>query len=99
MRAEAEAITLYEQNLAAQERELGADHPDTLATRHNLALAYQATGRTAEAITLYEQNLAAQERELGADHPDTLATRHNLALAYQATGRTAEAIKPQPPDP
>jgi Tetratricopeptide repeat len=29
---------------------LGADHPDTLNTRHNLALAYQDAGRTAEAI-------------------------------------------------
>ena len=37
------------------ERVLGADHPDTLATRNNLALAYQVAGRTAEAITLHEQ--------------------------------------------
>ena len=29
---------------------LGADHPETLKTRNNLANAYQAAGRTAEAI-------------------------------------------------
>jgi len=46
----AEAITMYEQNLAARERVLGADHPDTLATRDNLAAAQQAAGRTAEEI-------------------------------------------------
>jgi len=34
---------------------LGAYHPSTLATRHNLAAAYQEAGRTAEAITLQEQ--------------------------------------------
>ena len=90
----AEAITMYEQNLAARERVLGADHPDTLATRDNLATAYRAAGRTAEAITTYEQNLAARERVLGADHPDTLATRDNLATVYRAAGRTAGNIEP-----
>jgi hypothetical protein len=34
---------------------LGADHPDTLATRNNLAAVYEEAGRTAEAITLHEQ--------------------------------------------
>ena len=32
-----------------------SEPPDTLGTRNNLALAYQAAGRTAEAITLHEQ--------------------------------------------
>ena len=81
-----------EQTLADQERVLGADHPDTLLTRSNLANAYPDAGRTAEAITLYEQNLADQERVLGADHPDTLQARNNLANAYRDAGRTAEAI-------
>jgi Tetratricopeptide repeat len=35
----AEAIPLFEQNLAACERLLGADHPRTLSTRKNLVLA------------------------------------------------------------
>ena len=88
----AQSILIAEPLLADQERVLGADHADTLATRNNLALAYQAAGRMAEAITLHEQNLADRERVLGADHPETLATRGNLALAYRAAGRTAEAI-------
>ena len=41
---------MREQNLADWERVLDADHPDTLATRNNLADAYQDAGRTAEAI-------------------------------------------------
>ncbi len=88
----AQSILIAEPLLADQERVLGADHPDTLTTRHNLALAYQDTGRTAEAITLLEQTLADQEPVLGADHPETLNTRNNLANAYRAAGRTAEAI-------
>ena len=87
-----EAISLHEQALAARERVLGPDHPDTLNSRHNLAIAYQAAGRTEEAISLHEQTLAAHERVLGPDHPDTLPSRNNLALAYQAAGRPDEAI-------
>ena len=71
---------------------LGPDHPDTLASRNNLAAAYQAAGRAAEAIALHERTLADRERVLGPDHPDTLTSRNNLAAVYQAAGRTAEAI-------
>ena len=41
-----EAITLHEQTLAARERVLGPDHPDTLQSRNNLAIAYRDAGRT-----------------------------------------------------
>jgi hypothetical protein len=40
---------LHEQTLTARERVLGPDHPDTLTSRNNLAVAYQAAGRTEEA--------------------------------------------------
>ena len=82
---------MHEQTLAARERVLGPDHPDTLTSRNNLAVAYQDAGRLDEAISLHEQTLAARERVLGPDHPDTLASRNNLALAYQDAGRTSEA--------
>jgi tetratricopeptide (TPR) repeat protein len=88
----AQSILIGESLLADMERVLGADHPDTLATRDNLASAYWGAGRIAEAITLSEQTLADRERVLGADHPYTLQTRNNLAIAYQDAGRTAEAI-------
>ena len=70
----------------------GSDHPDTLITRNNLAVAYYSAGRLAEAIELYERVLADQERVLGPDHPDTLKTRNNLAVAYRSAGRLTEAI-------
>ena len=43
-------------NLDDQLRVLGPNHPDTLASRNNLALAYESAGRLDEAIDLYEQN-------------------------------------------
>ena len=61
------------------ERLLGADHPDTLASRNNLALAYQAAGRTAKAIPLLERALADCKQVLGADQPTTVIVRRNLA--------------------
>ena len=88
----AQSILVAKPLLADQERLLGTDHPDTLATRHELAEAYRWAGRTAEAITLFEQNLADRERVLGADHPATLLSRSDLGNAYRAAGRTAEAI-------
>jgi len=71
---------------------LGPDHSDTLASRNNLAIAYQDAGKLEEAITLYEQNLKDFEDLLGPDHPETLTSRNNLANAYQDAGRLNEAI-------
>ena len=71
---------------------LGPDHPDTLASRNNLAGAYRAAGRLTEAITLYEQVLPDSIRVLGENHPNTLNSRNNLACAYAAAGRITEAI-------
>jgi len=88
----AQAIVIGERLVADQERVLGPDHPDTLASGNNLALAYQEAGRTDEAISLHEQALAARERVLGPDHPDTLQSRDNLAIAYRAAGRLDEAV-------
>jgi tetratricopeptide (TPR) repeat protein len=88
----AEAIPLLEQTLADRERLLGDDHPSTLYSRNNLALAYRDAGQTTEAITLLERTLADCERVLGHDHPDTLFSRNNLAVAYRDAGRTSEAI-------
>ena len=74
------------------EEVLGADHPDTLASRHNLADAYRSAGRLEEAIARFERTLNDIERALRADHPDTLTARHNLADAYRSAARFDEAI-------
>ena len=85
------ALTITESVTQAYDT-LGADHPDTLASRNNLANAYQDAGKLEEAITLYEQNLKDFEDLLGPDHPETLTSRNNLANAYQDAGRLNEAI-------
>jgi Tetratricopeptide repeat len=64
---------------------LGPDHPDTLTSRHSLAVAYQAAGDLDRAIPLYEQALTEGARILGEDHPQTKIIRGNLAAARQQT--------------
>ena len=71
---------------------LGPDHPNTLASRNNLAATYRDAGRLDKAIALYEQTLEDSIRVLGTDHPSTLTSRLNLAGAYRAAGRLDEAI-------
>jgi tetratricopeptide (TPR) repeat protein len=86
------AAGYHHRALADCVRVLGADHPDTLASRNNLAYAYRAAGDLGRAIPLYEQALADCVRVLGADHPDTLTSRNNLAYAYRAAGDLGRAI-------
>ena len=77
--------------LAKREQQLGPDHPDTLKTRHNLAMIYRQIGRHQEAETLFNEVLAKREQKLGPDHPDTLTARHNLAVLYRDMGRHQKA--------
>jgi hypothetical protein len=88
-----EAISAGEAIAADSARLLGPDHPDTLASVNNLAIACQEAGRKAEAVRLHERALAGRVRALGPEHPDTLASRNNLAIACQEVGRRAEAVR------
>ena len=88
----AAAIALGESLVAERTQLLGDDHPDTLASRNSLAMAYRAAGRLDEAVPLYERTLADRVVVLGEGHPDTLTSRNNLATAYEAAGRLDEAV-------
>src|SRR3712207_7224616 len=54
---------------------LGADHRDTLATRHSIARWLGAAGEARRALELGAKLLPDRQRLLGADDPDTLKTR------------------------
>jgi hypothetical protein len=88
-----QAISAGQAVAADSARMLGPDHPDTLASVNNLAIACQEVGRKAEAVRLHERALAGRVRVLGPEHPDTLASRNNLAIACQEVGRKAEAVR------
>ncbi|MFF2045862.1 FxSxx-COOH system tetratricopeptide repeat protein [Kitasatospora sp. NPDC058170] len=89
---DARTIALREADLAHREETLGDTHPDTLATRSNLAAAYQEAGDLDRAIPLHETALAQCEQVLGPTHADTLSSRNNLANAYQSAGHPGRAV-------
>jgi serine/threonine protein kinase/tetratricopeptide (TPR) repeat protein len=66
------AVSLLTQAAAVREVALGPDHPDTLATRNNLAIASYFAGRLSEAIALHEGTLKRLEAKRGSDHLETL---------------------------
>ena len=73
---------------ALRERVLGAEHPDTLSTRANLAYWTGRAGDAAGARDQFAALLPIRERVLGPEHPDTLTTRANLAYW---TGQAGDA--------
>jgi hypothetical protein len=85
------AVRYWQQQHAAARHHLGADHPDTLTTRHELAYWQGETGDAAGAATAFELLLADRLRMLGPDHPDTLTTRHELAWCRGAAGDATRA--------
>jgi tetratricopeptide (TPR) repeat protein len=74
-----QARALLEAVLAAERTVLGDTHPNTLDTRHNLALILLAQDRYDQARQILEEILSAERTTIGENHPHALTTRHNLA--------------------
>ncbi|OCK95935.1 uncharacterized protein K441DRAFT_608490 [Cenococcum geophilum 1.58] len=72
---------------------LAKDHPDRLASQHELAGAYEANGQIKDAVQLLEHVVKVQETTLAKDHPDRLASQHTLAGAYKANGQIKDAVQ------
>ncbi|MEV5864303.1 tetratricopeptide repeat protein [Streptomyces sp. NPDC052071] len=88
----AAAIAHWKRLVVTGQRILGAEHPDHVGARSNLAASYWEAGRIREAITLQEAVLADSKRILGPQHHVTLKARNNLATSYWQVGRIDEAI-------
>src|SRR5216683_916776 len=87
----AAACDLLQRALDAERGVLGPDHPDTLATWHNLAHWTGESGDPAGARDQFAALLPVSELVLGADHPDTLADRYTLAYWAGKAGDPAGA--------
>jgi hypothetical protein len=70
---------------------LGAEHPGTLATRHELARWTGQAGDAAGARDQLAALLPVRERVEGAEHPGTLITRTQLAIWTGNAGDAAGA--------
>lgn len=65
-------------------RVLGPDHPDTLTSHANFAVALRDLGRLAEAEAEIRAVVDTRNRVLGLDHPDTLTLTSVLSDLGQA---------------
>lgn len=75
------AENMHQEMLELREKALGKEHPDTLTSMNNLALALSDQGKHAEAETMYQKTLALRETMLGKEHLDTLTSMNKLTLA------------------
>ncbi|MGW5352459.1 tetratricopeptide repeat protein [Streptomyces sp. NPDC004031] len=72
---------------------LGADHPDVLVGRHNLAHCLGEAGDEAGAFALYSGILADFRDLLDPDDPRILGIRHSLAFWQNEAGDKAGAAR------
>jgi Tetratricopeptide repeat len=86
-----QALTQGRVLLDEQTATRGADHPSTLATRHQIADWTGYAEDTVSAVAALEHLLPDILRVLGPDHPDTLTVRANLAAWKGEAERFAEA--------
>jgi len=91
-RYDAETLTMAKEGADGMARTLGNDHPVTLTSMNNLALAYQAAGKLDRALPLFEETVALMKSKLGPDHPDTHQSMNNLAGGYWRAKRLDQSI-------
>lgn len=72
-------------------RTLGADHPDTIDTRHSIARRLAERADYGAAESEYRGVLEVMQRVLGAEAPGTLMVHRNLAALVSFRGDYAQA--------
>jgi tetratricopeptide (TPR) repeat protein len=87
-----ESLAVSQRALTIRRQGLGEDHPETLDSMNNVAMAYQDAGRLDQAIPLLEVTLAKRKALLGDHHVDTLESMNDLAVAYWEAGQPTQAI-------
>lgn len=74
----------YDQLLTDCRSLLGPEHPQTLMTQHNRAVAISKSGDDTVALEQFRAVLPLRERVLGPLHIDTLRTRNNILYRESA---------------
>ena len=69
-----EAEDLNLQVIETSSKALGAEHPYTLTSMHNLAFTWKGQGHARKALALIEDCFRYQTRCIGLDHPETQST-------------------------
>jgi tetratricopeptide (TPR) repeat protein len=86
-----DAEAVYRAVQTEQERVLGSEHPDTLATRNNIAVNLYLEGRYSDAESDFRALISLEEKALGAEVPMTLSARNNLGTVLYSEGKYGDA--------
>ena len=78
--------------LALQERLLGPDHPDLVATLNHLGMATRRAGDTGTAVTIHTRALALAREAFGTDALETGYTLNHLGNVYAVRGEWPRAL-------
>ncbi|RSL80949.1 hypothetical protein CEP52_017301, partial [Fusarium oligoseptatum] len=83
--------------LRGEEKALGPDNPNTLASVSNLGSVLSRQGKYDEAEAIYRRALKGYEKALGLEHPSTLTSVNNLGSVLESQGKydKAEAMHRQ----
>ncbi|KAF2627622.1 kinesin light chain 1 [Macroventuria anomochaeta] len=80
------AETAHRQVLSIREKTIGPEHPDTLISMNEIAVALSDQGKYAEAKKMHRETLELGKKVLGEEHPHTLTSMNNVALALSNQG-------------
>jgi tetratricopeptide (TPR) repeat protein len=86
-------LEFWQDMVAQNTKELGAEHSRTVISRARVAAALLGRGQFAEAERELRALLPLNERVHGVNHTETLAVRWHLAEALLGLGKLAEAEK------
>lgn len=89
----AEVITKHREIFQKCLKQLGPDHPATLQSQSNIAVALGDQGSYKQSEEEHKKVLEARKRTQGNEHPDTIASRSNLAVMRCRQGHANEAEK------
>ncbi|OQD65065.1 hypothetical protein PENPOL_c006G04970 [Penicillium polonicum] len=88
-----EAVTFFGNVCAWNESQYDEEHPERLASQHELAQAYKSNGQIKQALKLLEHVVAVRKRTLDEEHPNRLASQYTLAQAYKSNGQIKQALE------
>jgi hypothetical protein len=86
------ALAHWQKLLPTAQLRLGAEHPDTLSIRNNLAWSHGRAGDAPRAVRELRELLEVRRRVLGPEHINTLATVHGIAVWLAETDDLPGAI-------
>jgi hypothetical protein len=90
-----EAAAIRQEVLEKRKRNLGDEHPDTLAAMNNLANTLGDQGKLDKAAAMRREVLEKRQRILGDEHPQTVLAMNNLAWTLRDQGKLDEAAAMQ----